>query len=404
MDHNRQFKDRVPQHDTALADTPRVMAETLDALADLHDATTALGEALVDAGLPRHAWRSEQAAFHLLSTALPEISVGAFLTRLEEFATRDGPDWLRGDDRDLAEFHEKVGILSDAAYPLQDVVHRLQRAPVGPRTDHPLQRVMRQPRLQTPLDTIVEILGDFKALAPFMRPLTSEQWRALLQSQAHGSPQAGVRPVETIATRPQTHRSDSVLSSSRVKAVAATVRSVLVTNSTRLLRGISSLRRRPRAVRWLAGAGLLLVVAVVVLTLSYRSHAPLQVSSASSPSTSVTALAGSGSATASATESPAPSPPPGATAPAGSTLKLALTCVASGATATLTVKNLDSSSFTWQVQSPPTLSVSPTQGTLEAGQSATAQVSAKNKKMATGTITVTASQRTLSTQEKVSCR
>ena len=404
VDHDRRFKDRVPQRDTALADTPRVMAEALDALADLHDATTALGAALVDAGLPSRAWRSEQAALHLLSNALPEISVGAFLTRLEEFATREGPDWLRGNDRDLAEFHEEVDILSDAAYPLQDVVHHLQRAPVGPRTDHPLQRVMRQPRLQTPLDTIVEILGDFKALAPFMRPLTPEQWRALPQSQEHGSLQAGVRPVETIATRPQTHRRDGVPSSSPVKTVATAVLSALGAVRTRLLRWVSPLRRRPRAVRWLAGAGLLLVAAVVVLTLSYRSHAALQVSSASSPSPSVTALAGSGSATASATGSPAPSLPPSATAPAGSTAKLALTCVLSGAMATLTVKNLGSSSFTWKAQSPPTLTVSPTQGTLEAGQSATVHVSAKNKKTATGTITVTASHGTLSTQEKVSCR
>ena len=247
MDHDRRFKDRVPQRDTALADTPRVMAEALDALADLHDATTALGVALVDAGLPSRAWRSEQAGLHLLSHALPEISVGAFLTRLEDFATRGGPDWLRGDDRDLAEFHEEVDILSDVAYPLQDVVHRLQRAPVGPRTDHLLQRVMRQPRLQTPLDTIVEILGDFKALAPFMRPLTSEQWRALPQAQEHGSLQPDVRPVETIATRPRTHRSDRVPSSSPVKAVAATVHAALGSVRTRLLIWVSPLRRRPGA-------------------------------------------------------------------------------------------------------------------------------------------------------------
>jgi hypothetical protein len=404
VDHDRRFKGKVPQHEAALADTPRVMGEVLDGCADLYDATKALGEALVDADLPRRAWRSEQAALHLLSDALPKIPVGAFLTRLEEFATRKGPTWLQGDHRDLAEFHEEVDILSDVARPLQDVVHRLQRAPVGPWTDHPLQRTMRQPRLQTPLDNIVEILGDFEALAPFMRPITPEQWRALLQSQARGPLQAGVRPGETTASRLRTHRLDGVLSSSPVKAVAATVHSVLGAISTWLLQRVSSLRRWPRAARLLAAAGLLLVVAVAVLTLSHRSHTPPQVSSASSTSTALRALAGSGRATASATGSRAPSPPAGATAPAGSTPKLALTCVLNGAMATLTVNNQGSSSFTWQVQSPPTLTVLPAQGTLEAGQSATVQVSAKNKKTATGTITVTASHDTVSTQEKVSCR
>jgi hypothetical protein len=248
-------------------------------------------------------------------------------------------------------------------------------------------------------------LGDFEALAPFMRPLTPEQWRALLQSKAHGPLQAGVRPGETTASRSRTHRRDGILSFSLVKAaaVAATVHSVLGAIPTWLLQQVSWLRRWPRVVRWLAVAGLLLAVAVAVLTLSHRSHAPLQVSSASSPSTSLTALAGSSRATASTTGSPALSPPAGATAPAGPTPKLALACVLNGAVATLTVTNQGSSTFTWQVQSPPTLTVLPAQGTLEAGQSATAQVSAKNKKTATGTITVTASHDTVSTQDKVSC-
>ena len=34
MDHDRRFKEPVPQHNTALADTPRVMKEALDALAE----------------------------------------------------------------------------------------------------------------------------------------------------------------------------------------------------------------------------------------------------------------------------------------------------------------------------------------------------------------------------------
>jgi hypothetical protein len=405
MDHNRRDQDRAPARDTALADTPRVMAEALDTLADLHDASTALGKALEDAGLPRRAWRSEQAALHRLSDALPDISVGGFLTRLEDFATREGPAWLRGDHHDLAEFHEEVTVLSNVANRLQGVVHRLQRAPEGARPDYLLQRALRQPRLQKPLDTIVEILGDFEALAPFIRPLTPEQWRALLQSRERGSPQPGIRPAES-ASGPLTHRKGGIFASSPVAEVIVTVRFVLWTVRTWLRHWVSTLRRWPRGVRWVAVAAplllVLLILAGIVLKLLYPSHAPLQASSASSPSSSATALAGSGSATASTTGTAASSPSPGAS-PAGSTIKLALTCAPSGATATLTVKNVGSLSLAWKAQAPPTLTVLPAQGTLGAGQSATAQVRAKNKKTATGTITVTASHNTLSMQQKVSC-
>src|SRR5262249_55856389 len=126
--------------------------------------------------------------------------------------------------------------------------------------------------------------------------------------------------------------------------------------------------------------------------------------SASSPSASLTALAGSGTAMASATGSLAPSPTPGATASSGSALKLALSCTLHSTTATLTIKNVGTSSLTWQAQPPPTLTVSPAQGPRAGGQSATVQVSAKNKKTAAGMITVTASHGSVSIQDKVTCR
>jgi hypothetical protein len=94
---------------------------------------------------------------------------------------------------------------------------------------------------------------------------------------------------------------------------------------------------------------------------------------------------------------------PAPTATSGSAPKLALSCTLQGTTATLTLKNVGTSSVTWQVQPPPTLTAAPAQGALDAGQSAVVQVSAKNKKTPTGTIRVVANHGNLSTEDHVSC-
>jgi hypothetical protein len=153
----------------------------------------------------------------------------------------------------------------------------------------------------------------------------------------------------------------------------------------------------------LLAAGVLFVVIAVfaALALSRLPHASGPSPTASSSATP-TVLDESGTATALATTSPAPSPTSAATP--GPAPKLTGACKVHGATATLTLKNTGVSSFTWQTQPPPTLTVSPAQGALQAGQSATVQVSAVNKKTASGTITVIASHNKVSTEEKVSCR
>jgi len=369
MDNLSRSKDEVPARDAALAETPRVMAEARDALTDLHGATVAMGVALVETGLPRRAWRSEQAALRLLSPVLPAITIDAYLARLEQFATRAGPTWLHGNYDDLAAFHEEVAILSNRARSLQEVVHRLQHEQVGPRSDHPLQRVVRHPRVQAPLETIAAILSDLEALSPFMQPLSPERWDAL--PRASGPLPAGV----------------------------ATLRFAFGASRAWLLQRLSW-RRRPSAQRWLLVAGLLVTVAALAVLAASR----LAPASGQEPSltsfAALTALAGSG--TALATGSPASSPPAGGTP--GPAPKLALTCVLHGATATLSLKNVGAASFTWQAQPPPTLTVSPTQGVLEAGHSAAVQVSAQNKKSASGVITVMARHDSVSIEDKVACR
>jgi hypothetical protein len=126
---SRRFQGQLSERSATLADPSRVMREALDSLARLEDATAALGEALVAAGLPRRTWRSERAALRLLSEALPAVTLGAFLARLEAFAARTGPAWLRGMHDDLEAFLAEVGVLSAVARPLLGASRRLQRTP-----------------------------------------------------------------------------------------------------------------------------------------------------------------------------------------------------------------------------------------------------------------------------------
>jgi hypothetical protein len=405
MDSMSRIKDRLPERYAALADTPRVMGEASDSLADLHRATLELGTALIDAGLPKPVWRSEQATLRLLSPVLPAITVDAYLTRLEQFATRDGPTWLHGAHDDLAAFHQEVSVLAQVTRPLREVVQRLQRLPVempgGPRSDHPLQRVVRDPHLEPPLDTIAEILSDLEALAPFMRPLTPEQWRAL-QRPSRLLP---ARIWSAVTTWASGLRSRGSAASAPVSAPAgaARARSVLGVSRAWALQRLSWLRSRTRAQRALLASGLLFAIVAGFAALAFARQPHATVFSPSASSSAVrTVLAGTGTATALPTTSTVPSPTSDATP--GPAPMLTGSCKVHGATATLLLTNTGASSFTWQAQSPPTLTVSPAQGIVQAGQSATVQVNAVNKKNASGTITVIASHNTVSTEEKVSCR
>jgi hypothetical protein len=404
MDSMSRIKDRLPERYAALADTPRVMGEARDSLADLSSSMVALEKALLDAGLPKPIWRSEQAMLRLLSPALPAITLDAYLTRLEQFAMRAGPTWLHGSHDDLAAFHKEVSVLAQVTRPLREVVQRLQRLPVempgGPRSDHPLQRVLRDPHLEPPLDTITEILSDLEALAPFMRPLTPEQWRAL-QRPSRLSPTRIWNAVTAWASGLRSR--GSVALSPATTGAAAKPSSILEASRAWVIERLSWLRSRTRAQRVLLAAGVLFVVIAVfaALALSRLPHASGPSPTASS-SAAPTVLDESGTATALATTSPVSSPTSAATP--GPAPKLTGACKVHGATATLTLKNTGVSSLTWQAQPPPTLTVSSAQGVLQAGESATVQVSAVNKKNASGTITVIASHDNVSSEERVSCR
>jgi hypothetical protein len=414
MDSMSHSRDQLSTLYGALTDTPHVMGMAADTLADLHDATGELGRALVDAGLPKRAWRSEQATLSLLSPALPAITIEAFLTRLEQFAERDGPRWLHGTHDDLAKFHKGVVIFANVARPLREVVDRLPPLPADgpgrPRGNRALQQVMRHRALQTPLDTIVAILSDLEALAPSMRPVTPERWRPV--RRARRSPVARLQGmVAAWASGLQMRWPHGTPSSSQAAPEgvsetaqgAANARSVLGPGRASALQRLSLLRRRGRVQGWLAVVALCVTVGAVlaVFVFARQPHMTDQTPSLSS-SAVLTALAGSGAAAASATGAATLPSTPRVT-PA-LTPKLTLTCAVQGATATLTLKNVSAVSLTWQAQPPPTLTVSPAEGTLQAGQSASVQVSAVNKKTVSGTITVLATHDTLTSQDKVSCR
>jgi hypothetical protein len=428
----RRFRGQSPERSTTLADPSRVLRVARASLADLDDASAALGEALVAAGLPRRAWRTEQATLRSLDAALPAITLGAFLARLDAFAVRGGPAWLRGTHADLEVFYQEVGALQAVVRPLLGAVRRLQRTPNEEgrqgwrrqRPSNPLRGALRHPRVEAPLATIAEILSGFEARAPLMMAVQAVQPRRPVSRAPDLSDLAtGPFPADTglpdDAPRTQRGAVASPAASPRAKASALAAKLFLARWAVAPwlvgLGGPPGFRQRLAAWRrWLRGwrlaasGGLALILAVTVvgsaLVLAHRPPAASPVtarSSASSPAASLTALAGSSTATAPATGVPTPAPAPSATA--APPPKLALSCTLQGTTATLTLKNVGTSPFTWQVQPPPTLTVAPTRGALEAGQSAVLQVSAKNKKTATGTIRVVASHESQSTEGRVSC-
>jgi hypothetical protein len=396
---------QLPQAFAGLRDVRGVMGEAAEHVADLGTPCHALSAAFVQAGLPEAAWRAPQASLHLLSASLPEVSVGTWLARVERFARHDGLAWLHGTARDLGVLQEEVAHLSAIAGPLCEAVQRLQRPTIGNRADRPLQRVFSSPDALPPLQDLTELLADLEALAPFLRPLAARDWPALTRGQHAASDgqasswlraadPARIEPSAGVAFAP-TRRLGGVRLPAALSDIVTTLRARV---SSLVQQGASRLRPPQLRRRWqVAGAlgVLLLAVAALVLT-----HPPSPSSTASH--VSGTAAGGAHRATPhpTPTSQHATSAPQATEAPA---VQLSLTCVVQGTTATLTIRDAGTSELHWQAKPPPTLRVTPAQGTLEAGQTAMAQVSAVHKKTATGTVVVTATQGGASTSSSVDC-
>ncbi|HEX9070063.1 MAG TPA: hypothetical protein VF807_14925, partial [Ktedonobacterales bacterium] len=166
----------LPHGYEALGDTPGVMREAASHVRDLSEAASRLSDSLITIGLPSRDWRSQKAYLNGIVPALPNITVGAFVARLTEFATTQGATWLRGDRSELDRFNEEVAVLYKVTRALIDASRTLRGGPPDPRSGITLEQAFSHPRIVAALDGVGEILDDLDALAPYLRPVPLEVW------------------------------------------------------------------------------------------------------------------------------------------------------------------------------------------------------------------------------------
>lgn len=409
---NEDLLRRLPEEYSALADHRRVMLEVADELAELHSAAMRLGDALESAGLPGRAWRSPDAALRLVVRKLPDITVDDFITRLAEFAAGEGPAWLRGSRGDLERFHREVAALFKVAHRLREALEH--RSPPSERHQRPrmIERAFGSTRVLDALGAVDTILGDFKALEPFMAPLAPEEWDTAASGHAESELPAseesrGVHGTLPLSASPARLR-DFARATAAPRQLSADGARNPLTQLIHLLRGLSAGSARSKR-RVALGAGLLAGLLVLgSLLVALVLH---QVSPAHPPAAGATATSGAPAQTAvsspavASTTTPLPRSRPTATKTPGPVPALALTCASSGSSATLTIKNIGTTSITWKASAPGSLIVYPSQGQLAVGESRTPSVTTNSgKRHVTGTITVTASNGTASKSFSVSCQ
>jgi len=167
----------LPDEFAPLADVGEVMRETLSLMGDLRQATTRLGDALVEAGLPARDWRADDAWLDLLSERLPALSLDDYFTELARFAADMGPELLHGDRGDIGVFATTIAQYHESARTLRVVAQRLRLAGGRQRGDDlPLAEAIASPRVSAPLDRLTNTLRDLDSLSPFIVPLTRREW------------------------------------------------------------------------------------------------------------------------------------------------------------------------------------------------------------------------------------
>ena len=102
---------------------------------------------------------------------------------------------------------------------------------------------------------------------------------------------------------------------------------------------------------------------------------------------------------AGAKKTPTATPPPAVVANPTSLILLCST----RKTAALTLKNQSATPVTWQAKVPTTVAITPAQGTIPAGQSATLQAHLTAARSTTGTITITVGKTTLDVPFNATC-
>ncbi len=421
---NEHLLRSLPEEYAALADRRRVMQEVADELAELQAAITRLGYALEAVGLPGRTWRSPDASLRLIARQLPDITIDRFMTRLAEFASGKGPSWLHGDRGDLDHFHREVIAIYGVARRLRGSLEHREQTSGPSRHGRAIERAFGNAQVAAALNEVVEILDDFRALEPFMAPLTADEWKlplaaqpeiGLATGQGRGYQQTEPAPPDTARTRlrdfaratmgPRLERRGGL--SGRLAPLwvrLAPLRDRLAPLLVRTQPLLAPLIRRKRLVA--IEVALLIGTALVVLVL--HGHGVVGSSVAGGPSAGP-ALSGA-DATATADASATTSSPTvllAATKTAGPIPHLALACMLNdtqGTSATLSITNTGKIAVTWQADTPRRVAVSPSQGQLSVGQATTATVTSNRPHGITGsTITVVASTNATSASYSVSC-
>jgi hypothetical protein len=389
-----------------IAETRRVMREAADHLEALREASLQWRLALTTAGLPASMWNSNAAFLRLISASLPGISLGAFMSRLDHFAEDQGFAWLDGSREDLRAFQEEVIALDTMVQPLRQAVRQIRKPTIGNRTEQPLSRALGYPQASAALDTVARILRELSALAPQMKPLPPDhrdESDPEISSPDWLTDGPMTLPLSSTPGRPLA-RLRAVVASSFLGGIAGNKGDIApIAGADSPTQPLASQSRRLTRRRWMPAVGILLVgiAAMAVLGLVHLPQAPATTAStAGTPKANVNSHTSTTATPRSTAPAVAPTTPP--TTPP--TPKVTLDCAVHGPTATLTITNSGARSLTWQAKPQSSLTVSPTQGSLTSGQSASVRVTTDHKRTATGTITVIATSGTVSTSSSVSCQ
>jgi hypothetical protein len=406
---------QLPEAYAGLTDQHAVMHEADDVVAELHAEVLRLGEVIVGAGLPARAWRAPEADLRLLSGYLPAVTVDGLITRLAEFAAGLGPAWLHGDGAALGAFHAEVATLHDLMRSVGIAAQRMRVAPAH-------QRVV------TVIEQVTLALSDLLVLAPFMRPLSAEEWGdAPLEPAADTGAVAEQEPIlapnpdepapgpcaqgDDITLRladttkppagdaPTIRLRDTATKPASVDGPTLRLRDYARTVSLAVARGVplavaptERLDPRPAQVRQQSkrlapSLAHSLVPWLEPLPRRFRALArsvrlPPRLAALLGLilllTTSVLLLGQRYASQAQPVSTLVVSP-----------TRLTLAC-AREAWAALTLNNPSTRPLTWQAQSPPTLTVSPAHGTLAAGRHFMLRVTVVSTHLSAGTITITA--------------
>lgn len=399
----------LPDEYAALADARQVMGEVLGLMEDLHGATTRLGDAVVGAGLPARDWRTADCRLLLLSDQFPDVTLDDVVTRLAEFAAGMGPHWLHGGTEDIARFNNEVSVLCGVVRPLRVVAQRLRMLPPRERGDFPLERALGDPRVGTPLDRVATLLRDLESLAPYIQPLTPDEWSSpALTGEPDAAPDAWMAAPTPMARQPvgwPTASSagsiggtmDGIQPSAQTSQSAAQafrrLRDFMPPPGSRAARtahstiegvswGIASLRMsalfreganwlRPR--KWLVFGILVMAIALGTALLALISQ-----------------------------------PAPSSTGPISHLgvvpAKLTFACSGKGASLSVSLRDTGTRPLTWTAKAPTGLMLSTTHGTIRPAAAVTVQIHVTSAKPAKGTLTFTSNDGAANVPYSVTCK